>query len=216
MSEFIKAIETEYKGYRFRSRLEARWAVFFDAAHIQYDYEIEGYEIGDGERYLPDFYLPEFQIFVEIKPKGLTREEQNKALEKCSKLRTVSGKAILIKFGDPAEDIWGYFYGWDACDSGGGEYEESAQFINIGEWQKPNIVLMVFGCRMDRNVFINDHFEINEKVITEGMLIHYYPDMAMSLLNFPMSHLFNANDVDESFDGMRKKARQARFEYGEH
>ena len=27
----IKAIPTEYKGYRFRSRLEARWAVFFDA-----------------------------------------------------------------------------------------------------------------------------------------------------------------------------------------
>ena len=26
----IKAIETYYKGYRFRSRLEARWAVFFD------------------------------------------------------------------------------------------------------------------------------------------------------------------------------------------
>jgi hypothetical protein len=25
-----KAIETHYKGYRFRSRLEARWAVFFD------------------------------------------------------------------------------------------------------------------------------------------------------------------------------------------
>lgn len=29
MAENIKAIETEYKGYRFRSRLEARWAVFF-------------------------------------------------------------------------------------------------------------------------------------------------------------------------------------------
>ena len=27
----IKAIETSYKGYLFRSRLEARWAVFFDA-----------------------------------------------------------------------------------------------------------------------------------------------------------------------------------------
>lgn len=27
----MKAIETRYKGYRFRSRLEARWAVFFDA-----------------------------------------------------------------------------------------------------------------------------------------------------------------------------------------
>lgn len=28
---YVKAIDTVYKGYRFRSRLEARWAVFFDA-----------------------------------------------------------------------------------------------------------------------------------------------------------------------------------------
>ena len=42
MSE-IKAIETYYKGYRFRSRLEARWAVFFDAAGIKYEYEPEGF-----------------------------------------------------------------------------------------------------------------------------------------------------------------------------
>ena len=38
----IKAIETVYKGYRFRSRLEARWAVFFDALGIHYRYELEG------------------------------------------------------------------------------------------------------------------------------------------------------------------------------
>ena len=31
MEKSIKPIETNYKGYRFRSRLEARWAVFFDA-----------------------------------------------------------------------------------------------------------------------------------------------------------------------------------------
>lgn len=31
----IKPIETHYNGYRFRSRLEARWAVFFDALGIK-------------------------------------------------------------------------------------------------------------------------------------------------------------------------------------
>ena len=31
----LKPIDTEYKGYRFRSRLEARWAVFFDAMEVQ-------------------------------------------------------------------------------------------------------------------------------------------------------------------------------------
>ena len=27
----LRPIETHYNGYRFRSRLEARWAVFFEA-----------------------------------------------------------------------------------------------------------------------------------------------------------------------------------------
>jgi hypothetical protein len=30
----LQAIETFYRGYRFRSRLEARWAVLFDALGI--------------------------------------------------------------------------------------------------------------------------------------------------------------------------------------
>lgn len=51
----IKAIETEYNGYKFRSRTEAKWAVFFDALGVDYEYEPEGYELPNGERYLPDF-----------------------------------------------------------------------------------------------------------------------------------------------------------------
>ena len=52
----IKPIETKYKGYRFRSRLEARWAVFFDKCGFKWEYEPEGYEI-NGVKYLPDFRL---------------------------------------------------------------------------------------------------------------------------------------------------------------
>lgn len=63
----IQAIETVYNGYRFRSRLEARWAVFFDAAGIEYQYEPEGYKLSNGKIYLPDFYLPDFNIYAEIK-----------------------------------------------------------------------------------------------------------------------------------------------------
>lgn len=51
----IKAIETEYNGYRFRSRLEARWAVFFDSLGVKYEYEPEGFILPSGKRYLPDF-----------------------------------------------------------------------------------------------------------------------------------------------------------------
>lgn len=62
----IKAIETEYNGYRFRSRLEARWAVFFDSLKIPWVYEPEGIEI-NRLSYLPDFYLPDCKQFFEVK-----------------------------------------------------------------------------------------------------------------------------------------------------
>jgi hypothetical protein len=65
----IRALETRWDGHRFRSRLEARWAVCFKALGLEYDYEPQGFEI-DGECYLPDFYLPKNGIYVEIKPRG--------------------------------------------------------------------------------------------------------------------------------------------------
>jgi len=63
----MKAIETKYNGYNFRSRLEARWAVFFDCLGIKYEYEMEGFT--DGKIcYLPDFYFPKYDFYAEIKP----------------------------------------------------------------------------------------------------------------------------------------------------
>lgn len=67
MNNTIKAIETVYKGYRFRSRLEARWAVFFDALGVKWEYEKEGYDLGEAGWYLPDFWLPELQCWFEVK-----------------------------------------------------------------------------------------------------------------------------------------------------
>ena len=52
----------------FRSRLEARWAVFFDALGIRWLYEPEAFELPSGARYLPDFYLPDLKRWVEVKP----------------------------------------------------------------------------------------------------------------------------------------------------
>lgn len=74
----IKAIETTYKGYRFRSRLEARWAVFFEMAQMQWRYEPEGFDLGPKGYYLPDFHLPEHNVWLEIKPFQPTPQEQAK------------------------------------------------------------------------------------------------------------------------------------------
>lgn len=85
----LKPIETRYDGYRFRSRLEARWAVFFNSAGIKYQYEPEGFLLPDGTRYLPDFYLPEVGgragangLYVEVK--GVLDDKDRRKLQQFS------------------------------------------------------------------------------------------------------------------------------------
>lgn len=72
----MRSIQTSYKGCRFRSRLEARWAVFFDHLGLEWAYEPEGFVLPDGTRYLPDFYLPSLKAYVEIKPKLASFDEE--------------------------------------------------------------------------------------------------------------------------------------------
>lgn len=64
MSKRIPGIPTTYKGIRFRSRLEARWAVFFDLMGWRWDYEPF-----DTNGWIPDFALTTRRtILVEVKP----------------------------------------------------------------------------------------------------------------------------------------------------
>jgi hypothetical protein len=64
----IQAIETSYAGCRFRSRLEARWAHFFDTLGVRWEYEPQGYHVGEQRRpYLPDFCLSDLGTWVEVK-----------------------------------------------------------------------------------------------------------------------------------------------------
>lgn len=97
----IKAIETKYRGYRFRSRLEARWAVFFDSIGIPFAYEPQGIEFEDGTRYLPDFYLPDCNQFFEVK--GVMDDYDLHKVECLIK----SGYSVTVGYDN------GYF---DACD----------------------------------------------------------------------------------------------------
>jgi hypothetical protein len=97
----IRAIETNYKGYRFRSRTEARWAVFFDALDIRWEYEKEGYELPSG-RYLPDFYLPCYGplgYWIEIKGNPPTTNE----LELLTELCDVNEEAGYLLCGTPGD-----------------------------------------------------------------------------------------------------------------
>lgn len=63
----MKSLPSTYRGVLFRSRLEARWAAYFDHQCIRWVYEPEGFDTGNGN-YLPDFLLPDLKTYVEVKP----------------------------------------------------------------------------------------------------------------------------------------------------
>ncbi|WP_341918923.1 hypothetical protein [Hydrocarboniphaga effusa] len=76
----MKVIQTKYAGHLFRSRLEARWAVFFDTLGIVWDYELDGFELSNGIRYLPDFFLPDLDCYFEVKGPKPSAEEYAKSV----------------------------------------------------------------------------------------------------------------------------------------
>lgn len=92
-----RAIPTTYGGVRYRSRTEARWAMFFDAANIWADYEPQGFMLA-GKPYLPDFFVHDFGAFLEIKGSAPTEDEA----ARCAALSSI-GWPVLLAIGAPAE-----------------------------------------------------------------------------------------------------------------
>lgn len=119
----LKAIETRYKGFRFRSRLEARWAVFFDAMGIPWEYEREGYDLGQNGLYLPDFWLPKWRVHLEVKGAWATEDEK----QKCRALRDASERAVMLVSG-PINNFDSLIFCWDSTDSSGGSSEWMFRF----------------------------------------------------------------------------------------
>lgn len=115
----MKAIETRYKGYRFRSRLEARWAVFFDEMQLDWEHEPEGFDFGYGIFYLPDFLVRlnlNRYFFVEIKRKNAFQpvlwkefygENNNENREPCLEEKKIASLAkyypVDLIMGDPLD-----------------------------------------------------------------------------------------------------------------
>jgi hypothetical protein len=110
---FLTPIETRFDGHRFRSRTEARWAVFFRELGLIYQYESEGYVLPSGEWYLPDFWLPEIDAWFECK--GIP---DSRGLNKAYELCVASQKIVMVGLGTPSlkkddrDQILLYF--WDA------------------------------------------------------------------------------------------------------
>lgn len=75
----IEAIPSWYAGITFRSKLEADWAATLDEWHVPWAYEPETITLPSGANYIPDFWLPDHGIWLEVKGTGVPRIE--KAIE---------------------------------------------------------------------------------------------------------------------------------------
>ena len=144
MKQAIKAIETRYKGYRFRSRLEARWAVFFDALGWSWEYEPEGFDLGFGELYLPDFLVG--GEFVEIKATPPTEAEKRKAML----LSQGSGRCVVFGVGLPEPYmISNGLPGFTPEDQTFRDGVLSYNAYCLGKWKRPGLYLGDTPCDED-------------------------------------------------------------------
>ena len=191
----IKAIETVYNGYRFRSRLEARWAVFFDAIGAKWEYEPEGYVLEDGTYYLPDFVIHNARgrgvgwkcgvgqthiddIYIEVKGK-LTDKDLHK-IEMFPLPIIIFGQipnATLKKYTDnngKRRTYWVFDFTKD----------NNEHFYNL-EYSE------------------GDYYWAEPKACKNGGLVLDYPDDSYDFVD------------DDLTERAYTKARQARFEHGE-
>lgn len=116
----MKALETEYSGYRFRSRTEARWAACLDLMEVKWEYEKEGFDLGADGWYLPDFYVTypykacrgvELSCWVEIK--GSQDQVTAEIIGQLQALAKQTRQPVYLFFGAPVMTVDGYYKSLD-------------------------------------------------------------------------------------------------------
>ncbi|MBQ8697839.1 MAG: hypothetical protein IJ521_02420 [Schwartzia sp.] len=189
----MRAIETEYKGYRFRSRLEARWAVFFDACGVRWEYEPEGFDLGNGQMYLPDFLLhgvsgrASGDLYVEVKGKMTVSDATKIYTFSGCRNRNEDKNPILVVAGIPdgntIGDIEEYCREWGYSgfpDTKGGPYPFNFETID------------------------GDYFVAHPGINKKGCFELFGDDSG-----------YTGNRDDNATLRAFRLARQARFEHGE-
>lgn len=189
----ITPIETYYNGCYFRSRLEARWAVYFDLCGIDWEYETEGYEItlenGYRVKYLPDFVLHNIiidtntiipNLYVEVK--GVMTEYDELKIDSFHK----SGNEILILQELPKK--------FSPKDDG---------FASMGLWEGYDF------CKMKQYILIGHELLCTESLW--GVSEEYECNHGQCIIDGGIETKLAL--VSELFINLLNKARQERFEY---
>lgn len=95
----MKPLPTHYAGCHFRSRLEARWAVFFSRLNVEWEYEPDAFATSAGN-YWPDFrikfgLIARSWMWFEVKRDDAPRDRRHTALVGDS------GQALIVARGLP-------------------------------------------------------------------------------------------------------------------
>jgi hypothetical protein len=181
----MKPIQTSYKGYRFRSRTEARWAVFFDAIGFRWEFEAQGYVLPDGTCYLPDFKLlfpDDTVVFCEVKPE----EFDDFCPEELSKLRQLSDEvscSVVLLTGTPAYRVY-------------------------------HQILPSTPVNTLTNVLFRDHHPYIQ-IVDGWNLQYLRFDEGTGRMHFQMDECQLANEFGADYVKAVEAARSARFEHGE-
>lgn len=138
MSTQLVALPSYYGETLFRSRLEARWAAYFDLIECPWQYEPEGFALPEGN-YCPDFFCPArfAAFFVEAKP---TIAELGVAKPKLQSLARLSHHCVYGVIGPPSLDAQWHAYPSGLC-SGSDANHRGAVFAGHarrgGAWGVP-------------------------------------------------------------------------------
>ena len=152
---------TWYNNYLFRSKLEAKWAVFFDRLKIRWTYEPEPFVCSDGSQYTPDFFLPEVYlrdvkgIYIEIKPEGFSDHLYYRRIKS-----SLEGSNLVVLFGDPITATV------EAQDSG---YNKNSQ---LQPWEDhPMVFMFCDSCRTAKIEFNEGNYYFCPKCKTPLLFI---------------------------------------------
>lgn len=145
----LRPIQVKWHGCRFRSKLEAQWAVVFECIGLEWEYEPTGYDLGNGLWYMPDFAVAglvgvgEGWAFVEVKGR-MTDLDRRKidALSKTYPVYVVGSIPYNDPFGDQhrafARDT--YFHSLSRLSVGRASGVIESGAIGVGRDGMPEIV----------------------------------------------------------------------------
>lgn len=199
MVENLKPIQTKYRGYRFRSRLEARWAVFLDTIKSSWEYEPEGFQLQSGW-YLPDFWLPEMHAFLEIKPSSGNRDDDFSG--DASHLQ--KSRMQMCELVTRAE-----------CLGEDDKWVGARGIIAVGEfWDGNTPCLLECGNKQFQGWSVWDRCVFCKKLILDGPRLKRRSDFGDTCPWGSYEHCFDDNAELREVKAANLRAQQARFEHG--